>query len=362
MKRVLILANSDSGLYQFRKELIEELTEKYEVYASTPFGNYKSDIQKLGCRLGYTKLLDRRGTNPKRDLELFHYYIRLLKKIKPDKVITFTIKPTVYGGLACQKERIPYISCVTGLGTAIENGGLLSILARNLYKAGLGKSECTFFENEANRDFFLREGIVSRKTKVVSGAGVNLDMHGFSDYPEADGKIKFLYVGRIMKDKGIDELLEAFGDLKFEYPHISLDIVGGYDEDYSKKIEDMQSRGILKYHGSSRDVDSFYQKADCIVLPSYHEGMSNVLQEASASGRPVISTDVPGCREVFEDEVTGFSCKAHDIASLKEAFIKFILLSHEKRAEMGRLARDKMEKEFDRRRVVSEYLSEIESL
>lgn len=357
--KILILTNSDAGLYKFRKELIEELVKEHEVYASSPCDTYKEEIKNLGCKIGSTKLLYRRGTNPKKDLTLLHYYLRLLKKIKPGAVITFTIKPTIYGGIACSIKNIPYISCITGLGTAIENGGFLSALANNMYKVSLKKASCIFFENKSNMDFFADKKITTKNTRLVQGAGVDLKRYPFLDYPEENDEIRFLYVARIMKDKGIDELLEAFTYIKQKYPYTKLDIVGGYDEDYSEKINKAQQADIIKYYGERQDITDFYKKAHCIVLPSYHEGMSNVLQEASSSGRPVIASDVPGCREIVDDKKSGFLCKRKDASSLIEAFEKFIALSREERKNMGMVARKKMENEFDRKYVVEAYIEEI---
>ncbi len=358
MKKVLILANNDVGLYKFRKELIEELCKKNKVIISLPYGDLVEDLKKLGCKY-IRQEFNRRGTNPLEDIEQMIGYVELIKKVRPDVVLSYTIKPNVYGGLACQLTRTPYIANVTGLGTSIENGGVMQLLTTNLYKAGLRKASCVFFQNSSNHKLFKHKKLVKGHTHVIPGSGVNTEFHNYEDYPDETDDIRFLFVGRIMKDKGIEELLAAMKALHSDYPNITLDIVGGYDEDYSDTLDKAAAGGYVRYHGRQEEVHDFYKNCHCVVLPSYHEGMANVLLEGASTGRPVVATNIPGCKETFNEEKTGFGCKVKDAKSLENAMRKFLSLSHEEKAQMGLAGREKVKKEFDRSIIVNAYLDEI---
>lgn len=358
---ILILANNDVGLYRFRRELIEALCRENEVFLALPEGKMVPELKKTGAT--YIPFpFRRRGMNPFADMGQFLRYVRLIRKIRPHVVLTYTIKPNVYGGLACRVTKTPYIGNVTGLGTAMANGGVLSFITSYLYTLGLKRARCVFFQNAAQRELFTQKQLVQGKNRLIPGSGVNLNDHRLTAYPPQDGVTRFLFVGRIMRDKGIEELLSAMRKLWQARPDIFLDIVGEYDEDYSQAIGLAQEEGFAKYHGLQLDVRPFYQAAHCIVLPSYHEGTSNVLLEASAIGRPVITTNVPGCRETFDEGITGFGCMPRDAGSLKEAMEKFLALPYEERAAMGRAGHEKMLREFDRNIVIGAYMEEIGKL
>ena len=359
--KVLILANYDLGLYKFRKEVLEALCSRYKVFVSCPRGEYIEKIEAIGCKY-IGQEFNRRGTNPLADFEQLIGYVELIKKVKPDVVLTYTIKPNVYGGLACQLTRTPYIANVTGLGTSIENGGIMQFLTTNLYKIGLRKADCVFFQNSSNRKLFIDNNIVKRHTRLIPGSGVNLVFHTFEEYPDETDGLRFLFVGRIMKDKGIGELLSAMKMLHNEHPNISLDIVGGYDEDYSSTLDKAVNEGYIRYHGRQEDVHSFYKNSHCVVLPSYHEGMANVLLEGASTGRPVIASNIPGCMETFDDGKTGFGCKVKSAESLADALKKFLELSHQEKASMGIAGREKVKKEFNRSIIVNAYLDEINKI
>ena len=357
--KILILSNNDLGLYKFRFELLEVLVKRCKVFVCTPDGEFTQKFTEIGCKYIPCDMLDRRSTNPVKDLKLLSFYKAIIKKIKPNVVLTYTIKPNVYGGLACSKAHVPVIANVTGLGTTIENGGLLSKISMSLYKAGLKNAACVFFQNRNNRDTFVDAKVVKGKTRVIPGSGVNLQTHNFESYPSDDNGVRFLFVGRIMKDKGIEELLEAIRKLHNANKKIVLDIVGDSDEDYSTLLKQAEDEGAIILHGVQSDVHPFYKACHCTVLPSYHEGTPNVILEASSTGRPVITTNVPGCRETFDEGITGFGCEAKSAESLFAAMKKFLELPQEKRAEMGINARKKMEKEYDRNIVIKAYMEEI---
>ena len=360
-KRVLFLANNAGGLYDFRNELLLRLLEEYEVHVSLPDEDDVPEIAEEGCVVHHT-FLERRGMNPVKDGKLLLQYLKLLRKVKPDVVLTYTIKPNIYGSLSCRLLRIPYIVNITGLGSAFENGGMLRRLVVFLYKIALKKARCVFFQNAANKEIFAGFGIGGKKTRLIPGSGVNLTKHGFREYPQECEPVRFLFVGRIMKEKGIDELLYAAEKIHQEYPDVIFELAGGYEDDYKALIEEKEQAGIVCFLGYQKDIDPFYGRASAVVMPSYHEGMSNVILEAAATGRPVLASDIPGCREGFEDGVTGMGFVPRDCQAFYEAVKRFMNLSYEERKAMGQAGRRKIEREFDRQIVVESYIEEIEEI
>lgn len=362
--RILILTNHQVGLYKFRRELLERLiSERHKVYASVPFDEFTEELKAIGIKLIDNKYLDRRGTNPIQDLKLLNYYKGLLKKIKPDVVLTYTIKPNVYGGYVCGKYGIPYIANVTGLGTSIQNGGLMQRLTLGLYKVGLRKASRVFFQNSVNQNFMLDQHIViEAKTDVLPGSGVNTEQNYYEPYPKDDDPIIFTTIGRIMKDKGIDEIVEAARDIKKTYLQTEFRLIGDFDEGYEEYVHDAEQKGIVKYLGFQKNIHKFIAESHAIIHASYHEGMSNILQEAASTGRPVIATDVHGCKEIYEDGVTGFGCRPRDAKSLTDAIKQFISIPYEQKMAMGKAGRKKMEREFSRMIVVDKYMNELKSI
>lgn len=358
MKTILILANNDGGIWNFRRELCEELVKAYNVFFCVPEGPYIDSIVSLGCTYIPCFFLARRSINPFMDLKLLVFYKKIITKLKPDVVLTYTIKPNVYGGIVCG-AKTPYLSNITGLGTSIENGGFLSKVCLFLYKIGLRHAECVFFQNSSNSRFFIEKGVVTGKTQLIPGSGVNLKTHKEEPYPSSNRLIKFLFVGRIMKDKGIDELLDAMERVHCKRNDVMLDIVGPCDENYDEKLRKVESMGFIHYYGLQKDVHSFFSACHCTILPSYHEGTANVLLESSATGRPVIATRIPGCQEIIDEGDTGFCCEVRNVDSLVSAINNFLSLNNEQMKAMGKAARKKVEKEYNRDIVVNAYIKEI---
>ncbi len=355
--KFLIITNHSYMLWQFRRELIEELLKIGEVVISVPFGDHVDDFENLGCRMVDTPL-DRRGINPVKDLGLYKNYRKLLKAEKPDMVITYSIKPNVYGGYACRRLKIPYCVNVQGLGTAFQKKGLAT-LVKYMYKIALKKSKVIFFENQGNADLFVQRNIIpSNKICLLPGAGVNLQRYTSSPYPNND-KIHFLYLGRIMKEKGMDELFSAVRTLREKQVDFVLDLVGFFEDEYKATVEQLVEDGIAVFHGFQQNPIPFYENADCVILPSYHEGMSNVLLEAASIGRPVITSDIYGCREAVIDGESGFLCNVKDSDSLAEKMLEFSNLSVAQRAEMGKCGRHHMEQNFEKSKVVNQTLEVI---
>lgn len=358
--RILVLANNDLGLYNFRKELIEKLIElNSEVYISLPQGPKILELKELGCQYIETAV-DRRGINPIKDLKLLLKYIKIIRNIKPDYVLTYTIKPNIYGGIACRITKTKQIANITGLGTALENKGILQKTAIALHRIALKKVKCCFAQNQENLEFLQKQKIARNKLKLIPGSGVNLDRFKLLDYPKESEPIEFLFISRIMKEKGIDQYLETAEYIKNKYPNTKFHILGFCEQEYNEKLNEFQNKNIIEYHGRQDNITPFMQKASCIIHPTYYpEGMSNVLLEACASGRPIITTNRAGCREIVDNGINGYVIKEKDSKDSIEKVEKFINLSNEEKKQMGLAGRRKVEKEFDRKIVINAYIKEI---
>lgn len=356
--KILIITNHSYMLYRFRRELIETLQKDHEIVLSMPFVGHEEDFQAMGLRCINTEI-DRRSINPKTDLKLLMNYRKLLRSERPDLVITYSIKPNIYAGLVCRMRKIPYCANVQGLGTAFQRKGLAQFVTL-LYKAALKKARVVFFENEGNAQEFIDRKILPRdKITLLPGAGINLARYPLTPYPENDC-VRFLYLGRIMKEKGIDELFSSMRRLYSELgSKVQLDLVGFFDDDYEAQVKALVDDGAAVFHGFQSEPLPYYAAADCVVLPSYHEGLSNVLLEAAAIGRPVITSDIHGCKETVAPGVSGLLCRVKDEDDLYQKMLQMALLSREARKTMGLAARRKVEAEFDKRMVVEQTIAAI---
>ena len=350
-KKILVVTNHSYMLWQFRRELIQRLMEDAEVVISTPFVGHEQDFAAMGCRMLETDV-DRRGINPVTDFRLYHTYVKILKTERPDMVITYSIKPNIYAGFACRMQKIPYCVNVQGLGTAFQKKGLAQIVTV-MYRMALKKAKTVFFENAENAKLFREKKITPAwQQTVLPGAGVNLESYSYQEYPNND-KVRFLYLGRIMKEKGMDELFWAVQELQKKYVgQFVLDLVGFFEDEYKEQVEKLTRDGVAVFHGFQENPRPYYGKADCVVLPSYHEGMSNVLLEAAATGRPLITSDIPGCREAVKQGISGLLCPVKDRNALLHAMEDFLKLSKEERKAMGRAGRKYMEEQYDKEKVV----------
>lgn len=360
MSKILILANDASGLYDFRKDLISKLISLgHEVYASIPATEYVEELEGVGCKIIDTSV-DRRGINPIRDLKLVFEYIKIVSNIKPDIAVTYTIKPNIYGAIACMFKKSAYACNITGLGTAFQNEGLLKKLVVFLYKIALRKVKVVYFENCGNMQIFIDNGIVKvEKCKLLNGAGVNLEEFAFMEYPSENETTKFLFMGRIMAEKGVNELFDACHRLHENGYNFHLDMLGSYEEDYKEIIDKYTNEGWLEFHGYQNDVRPFIRDCNCFVLPSWHEGMANTNLESAASGRPVITSNIHGCLEAVVENKSGYLAEKKNVDSLYECLKNFIDLPYEGKVEMGKQARIHMEKVFDKKVVVDKTIKSL---
>lgn len=362
-KAILILTNNMGGLHSFRKEVVKAIRDLgYKVFISVPEDSPKSEFfREMGCEIIITKF-NRRGVNPLADFKQMLAYKKLMKQLKPMAVLTYTIKPNIYGGMAASLCHVPQLANVTGLGDAVENGGFMQKLTILLYKMGLRKTRRIFFQNASNRSFCIHNSIANEDSVLLPGSGVNLQHHSYQEYPQEDGETRFLFIGRLMKDKGTDELFEAAKLIKANYPQVEFHIIGDVEGNYQKQLDELIDSGVVYYLGRQSDVRPFIGSVHCTIMPSYHEGMSNVNLESAANGRPVITTDVPGCKETIEDGKTGFLVEVKNSKSLIDAIERFIALPYSQKQLMGKNGRIKVEKEFDRQIVVDAYLKELKQI
>lgn len=362
MRKIVILCNSCIGLYKFRKELLEQLVKTFQVIIATPFDEkeYIEELEKMGCNLVEIPI-NRRGKNIFEELRLIKFYYKFLKEIKPDKVLTYTIKPNIYGGIVSQRLKLKYISTVTGIGTAFQSNGMLKKLVIFLNKLALRRAEKVFFQNDTNLAIYLKNKIVKKEQcQLVKGSGVNLEKFK-CNIKIKEEPIKILFIGRIMKEKGIDEYLEVVKRIKRKYSNkVFFQILGQYEEEkYKVEIDKLTNEGNLEYLGVSNDVRREMSQVHCLVNPSWHEGMSNVLLEAGAMKRFLIASDIPGCKEIVLDKETGFTFEKKNIDDLEKKIKKFISLSEIEYKKYIENSYNHIKNNFSREKVIEEYLKVI---
>ena len=364
MARIVLSINAAWNIVNFRAGLIAALrAEGHELAALAPRDAHVARLEAMGVRF-VPLAMDRKGTSPAADALLFLRYYAALRRIRPGLFLGWTAKPNVYGSLAAHALGIPVINNVSGLGTAFIREGLLTRIVKRLYRIALARSHAVFFQNEEDLDAFVAEGLVARaKARLLPGSGI--DLVRFAPVPrDRQGGVAFLLVARLLRDKGVGEYVEAARMLKKERPELSFRLLGFLDPGNRSAVSRAEldawiAEGVIEYLGEADDVRPHLAAADCIVLPSYREGMPRTLLEGAATGLPMVATDVPGCRQLVADGVDGFLCAPGDAASLAGAMRKMADLSPGERAAMGRAARAKVEAEYDERIVVGRYLEAI---
>ena len=370
MKNIIaLLTNNDDDIYCFRKELIEALiTNGYQVLISCPDGP-KFELMKNIPFIHDKPEIDRRGTNPITDIRLLRHYVSLFKKYMPSVVLTYTAKPNVYGSLAAQKLGIPVINNVTGFGSVLNMIRIKRIIITSLFKLVYRKSACIMFQNATNMQLAKDQGMVNGECQLIPGSGVDTDRYPLQKYPNGgDGKsgecVIFNYIGRILHDKGIDDYIELAKRIKPHYPNTEFNILGFIEPSeashYKPLLENLTLKGIINYRGSQNDVRPYIARSHAIIHPStYGEGMSNVLLENASSGRFIITTDNPGCKETVINDKTGFIYSGGKIDMLEQAVKRFLKIKNKQREEMGKAGRIHVKQNFGRQMVIDAYIKKI---
>jgi galacturonosyltransferase len=321
-----------------------------------PYGEKIDYFTSRGCRF-IDLPIDRRGTSIIKDYALMKQYRSIIQTEKPDVVLTYTTKPCVYGGYEWGRLKVPFIVNNAGI---MQSSFLLMRVIDILMTFGFRKANCIMCQNDYEKQYITRLLHHKGKYRRIPGSGVNLEQFTFHEYPASDEHIYFNFVALIKKIKGIDEYLECSRRIKTEYPNTHFRIYGEYDStEYNQKIQDYIEKGYIEYKGVKLDMKPEIESCHAVIHPSYYEGMTNVVLEHSAMGRVCIGSDIPGVADGIEDGVTGYTFPCKNVDALVEKVRKFIELPHEEKAAMGRAARAKMEKEFDRRIVTETYLDEI---
>ena len=355
-----MVACKDYNFYNFRSELILKLVEDgFDVTLVCPSGDKVKYSTDRGCHfIGHT--MDRRGTNPLKDMKLIYMYYKIFRKGRPDVVLSYTTKSVLYSGIACRMLHIPYIVNNAGLLEPSNYNPIVGICLTLLYKLGFSNASCMMYQNSRERD--VLNNILHNKIRYrdIPGSGVNLNEFRYTNYPNEENPITFNYVGRLVNIKGINEFLKCAESIKSKYPNTRFLIYGDYDDEiYRNRVNELQKRGIIEYAGVKMDMRPCIKAAHAVIHASYYEGMTNVVLEHSAMGRVCIGSDIPGIREEIEDGKTGYLFKVKNTEELIYLVERFIHLPYGEKVGMGKAARRKMEREFDRRIVTNIYLEEI---
>lgn len=359
----MFIVNHDVVIYNFRKEVAQALLDEgYEVYIVSPQGDRIPKLINMGCKFIEVPV-DRHGLNPIKDFELILKYKKVIQNVQPLVVLTYTIKPNIYGGIAARALKVPYIANITGMGSALENPGMLQKFLVRLYRFAFKNVDTVFMQNQENFDFFINHKIASEKLALLPGSGVNLEEFTPLPYPD-DDIVKFVFISRIMKEKGIEEYLAAAKEIKVKYPNTEFHICGFAEEDYLGRIHELENEGIIIYHGMVMDIREILKDMHCTIHPSFYpEGISNVLLESAACARPIITTDRAGCREVVKsDGFNGYIVPIKNLEYLKRKIEEFLLLPFLEKKKMGINSREFVAAKFDRIIILKEYKKAIRSI
>lgn len=366
---IALLTNNDDDIYCFRKELIEAfIANGYDVLISCPYGE-KFELMNHIDYFYDNPEIDRRGTNIVADFKLYLHYLKLFNKYKPAVVLTYTAKPNVYASIAARQLKIPYINNITGFGSVLNKQGIMRKFIMALFKFAYRGASCVMFQNSTNMKLAIDDGMVKGSYKLIPGSGVNTERYPLQPYPDGgDGRtgdtIVFNYIGRIMHDKGVDDYIEAAKQIKEKYPNTEFNMLGFIEpteSHYETDLKELENQNIVFYRGSQKDIKPFIARSHATIHPStYGEGMSNVLLESASSGRPLITTDNPGCMETVNDGKTGFIYHGGDVEELVNKIEIFLAMNNSERNVMGCAGREKVKNEFSRDIVIKAYLDAIQ--
>jgi glycosyltransferase involved in cell wall biosynthesis len=362
--RIAIVLNTSWNIYNFRMNFVKSLLASgYEVHTIAPVDEYTYKLTEIGC-IHHNVKMDSRGANPIKDTALIFELLLIYRRIKPEVILHYTIKPNVYGTLAAAMLGIPVMNNVCGLGTAFLKNDFISIVAKFLYKLSFRFSQKVFFQNPDDLKLFTDKGLVkASKVELLPGSGI--DLKRFQPAIDANNEqFTFLLISRLITDKGILEYIEAIRRLKADGVTAKFQILGAIDEAHKRGIKEATinqwiSEDLVEYLGTTDDVRTYIQQADCIVLPSYREGTPRTLLEAASSSKPIITTNVPGCNNVVQNNYNGLLCKMKDHNDLAEKMKEMSKLSEDKLKEFGRNGRLKMEAEYDESLVINKYLAAL---
>ena len=360
--KILIFSKSTWNIINFRKNLIKKIIEKgWEVYILSNIDSFENDLSKLGCKIIPINF-NNKNINPIVDFILLFKLFKILKSIKPKVICNFNIKPVIYGSIVSRLLKIPSINMITGLGTAFIKNTWLTKIAKFLYYVSLKRAKMVFFQNKDDKDLFIKNKIVKNAdSEILPGSGIDLSYYQLEDYPN-NHQITFLLLARILWDKGIREYVDAARYLKTKYTNVTFQLLGPIEKEVKNEISEnqlnkWQKEDIINYLGFVSDVRGIIKKSHCIVLPSYREGSPKSLIEAAAMGRPIITTNTVGCKEVVKNEYNGFLCENRNTKSLIAAIEKFLALNLKEKKIMGIRGRKKVEKEFNETIVIEGYFN-----
>ena len=370
--RITLVCNTAWAIYTYRRGLLRMLIERgVEVSVIAPRDRTFAPLEEMGCRCVELPVASK-GTNPRDDLKTLAALYREYRATRPHLVFHYTIKPNIYGSIAAKLAGVPSIAVTTGLGYVFIQKSRTASVAKRLYRFAFRFPREVWFLNQDDRQAFIDQNLLVHpdRARLLHGEGVDLDDYAFQPLPRANPQTEgffFILIGRLLWDKGVAEYVDAARRLRLKYPYARFQLLGpaGVDNPSAITLDEVQAwqrEGVIDYLGEAHDVRAFIGNADCVVLPSYREGVPRTLMEASAMGRPIVATDVPGCREVVENGVTGLLCEVKSADSLAQQLERLLLSSHMARAEMGVAGRAKVAREFDENAVVERYIGTIRAV
>lgn len=358
---ILLTANAAWNIWNFRKPMVEALLDDgHRITVLAPPDDAVRELECLGCRVLPLEM-SVKGLNPLEDMKLQRRFVRIFCEERPDAVLSYTIKNNIFGSRAAKTVGIPFLPNVTGLGTAFLSGKLLQFITEQLYRSSFGHLPVVFFQNKDDQDFFLdRRLIKADQARLLPGSGIDLTRFAPAAMPSSDEPPIFLMIARLLRDKGVLEFVEAARNIKIRHPQVRFKLLGAIGAENRSAIgraalDGWVSEGVVEYLGTMTDVRPAIMAASCVVLPSYREGAPRTLIEAAAMARPLIATDVPGCRAVVDRDISGFLCEVRSADSLAHAIEHFLALTPGSRQAMGIAGRAKMEREYDQALVVTAY-------
>jgi len=364
----MMTANTAWNIWNFRRSLVAGLlSDGHAITVLAPPDESVADIERLGCRFLPLEMRVK-GVNPLEDLKLVERFKACFRAERPDVVLSYTIKNNIFGALAADVVSVPFLPNVTGLGTAFLSGRLMQTVAEGLYRRAFRQRQIIFFQNEDDQALFVaRRLATTRQSRLLPGSGIDLTRFAPTHLPTANKPPVFLMIARLLRDKGVVEFVEAAHQIRATQPTVRFQLLGAVGAANRSAIDAATlqgwvDKGDVEYLGTTSDVRPAIAAATCVVLPSYREGAARTLIEAAAMARPLIATDVPGCRDVVDPGVSGYLCKVRSADSLTAAIAAFLDLPDAARREMGRSGRAKMEQTFDEALILRAYRQAIVSV